>query len=160
MDESEKIELVNRLRDSHSDLQSVLDHTHLKTLVHTDSGWTVRDILGHIASWDRQAALSLTAYKNGSEYSIPDLDETSFNQREVTKARILSEAALLEEWEKARDVLVESVMGIPPELFPGDLLYPWGNERGTVALLVDYMIEHDVEHRAEIAAAVNVSEEG
>ena len=66
---------------------------------------------------------------------------------------------MLEEWEKAREVFVESVMVIPPELYPGDLLYPWGDERGTVALLVDYMIEHDGEHQAEIAAAIKTSED-
>ncbi len=31
--------------------------------------------------------------------------------------------------------------------FPGDLVYPWGGERGDIVKLVEYFIEHDIEHQ-------------
>lgn len=41
------------------------------------------------------------------------------------------------------------------DLFPGDLLYPWGGERGTIAQLVEFLIDHDAEHRDEIVKVTN-----
>ena len=46
---------------------------------------------------------------------------------------------------------------IPDDLFPGDLLYPWGDERGTIADLVVYMTDHAIEHRDEIVRAAEES---
>jgi hypothetical protein len=37
------------------------------------------------------------------------------------------------------------------------LLYPWGDERGSIAHLVETMTEHDVEHRDEIVKAIESS---
>ena len=61
------------------------------------------------------------------------------------------------EWEQAHDELKQAVQEIPVDRFPGDMLYPWGEERGSIATLVDYMIEHDVEHRDEISKALQAS---
>ena len=36
----------------------------------------------------------------------------------------------------------------------GAHIYPWGDERGTIARLVEMMTEHDVEHRDEIVKAI------
>ena len=47
---------------------------------------------------------------------------------------------------------------IPTDRFPGDLLYPWGNERGDIATMVDYMIGHDEEHYLEIEKAIQTAQ--
>ena len=44
----------------------------------------------------------------------------------------------------------KAIEDIPDEFFPGDLVFPWGNESGDIHKLVDYMIEHGIEHRDEI----------
>jgi hypothetical protein len=38
------------------------------------------------------------------------------------------------------------------------MLYPWGDERGDISLLVHYMVEHDEEHLGEILKAVGSSQ--
>ncbi len=43
---------------------------------------------------------------------------------------------------------------MPSAQYPGDLLYPWGDERGSIAQLVELIVEHDAEHRDEIVKAV------
>jgi hypothetical protein len=45
---------------------------------------------------------------------------------------------------------------MPIDLLPGDMLYPWGSERGSISKLIEYMVEHAIEHRGEILKAKQV----
>jgi len=62
MAESEKFDLINRLGESHKTLRAAFNDTDLELVIHTGTGWRIMDILGHIATWDRQAASSLVAF--------------------------------------------------------------------------------------------------
>ena len=156
MSVEEKIRLIDSMTEAHLALRKVLDETDLGMPVYKDSGWRVRDILGHVATWDREVAKSLRAYQAGSEYIIPDLDdeEVDYNERAVQEQRKLSAEQILDEFETAYEEFRSAIQEIPVDRFPGDLLYPWGDERGDIATLAEYMIEHAVEHRDEIAKAV------
>ncbi|MCP4359860.1 MAG: ClbS/DfsB family four-helix bundle protein [Chloroflexi bacterium] len=148
--------LLDLLTETHSALSLTVAEIDPETQVYTenDTDWRVRDILGHVATWDRQVAMSLRAYRTGTEYLIPDLDEDDFNQQAVLKQRELTTQQLFAEWENAREEFKEAVRDIPDDQFPGDLLYPWGDERGAIATLVEYMANHSIEHRDEIVQAV------
>jgi hypothetical protein len=153
----DKQRLLELLTQTHSATRATLEGIDLEMPVYPDSGWRIRDIIGHIATWDRQVAKSLRAFRVGNEYAIPDLDETAFNEQDVLRQQELTTQQVFEEWEQAREDLKEAVKGIPLDQFPGDLLYPWGDERGTIAHLVEMMAEHDVEHRDEIVKAIQSS---
>ncbi len=148
--------LLQRLTETHSAIQSILEGVDLELRVHADTEWRIRDILGHIATWDREISKSLRAFLAGTEYLTPDLDdeETEFNQREVTEQRKLSTQQIVAEWDQARADLKTAIRDIPADRFPGDLRYPWGDERGSIARLVEYFIKHDEEHHAEILKAI------
>jgi hypothetical protein len=60
------------------------------------------------------------------------------------------------EWDLAREDFKLAVQEITLDQFPGDLLYPWGDERGSIAQLVEYMAEHDIEHRDDIVEVIMV----
>ena len=156
MSVEEKKRLINSLTEAHLALRKMLDEVDLEMPVYKDSGWRVRDILGHVATWDREVAKSLNAYRAGSEYLTPNLDEeeVEFNEKAVQEQKKLSVAQLFSELEQAYEEFKAAIQDMPDERFPGDLLYPWGNERGDIATLAEYMIEHAVEHRDEIAKAV------
>ena len=66
---------------------------------------------------------------------------------------------VLKDWEQARKDFIEAVQEISLDRFPGDLLYPWGDERGSIVRLVEYMTDHDAEHRDEIVKAIQTSDE-
>ena len=125
--------------------------------VYGDTGWRVRDILAHIAVWDLEAVKSLRAYRVDGEYAIPNLEEDEFNQQSLLGWRELSAEAVLIQYEQARQDFIDALKDIPSDMYPGDLLYPWGDEHGTIPQLVDYMIGHDVEHRQEIQKAIKAS---
>ena len=151
----ERRRLVEMLTQTHSTTRSLLEGINIEMQVYPDSGWRIRDILGHIATWDREVANSLHAFRNGEEYAIPDHDEDAFNAQDILSQQSLTSEEIYVEWEQSREVYKEAVEQIPLDFYPGDLLYPWGDERGTVAHLVETMVEHDIEHREEIATAIH-----
>jgi hypothetical protein len=146
--------LVEMLTQTHSTTRSLLEGINIEMQVYPDSGWRIRDILGHIATWDREVAKSLDAFRNGEEYAIPDHDEDSFNAQDILSQLKLTSEAIFDEWEQSREVFKNAVEQIPLDFYPVDLLYPWGDERGTVAHLVETMVKHDVEHRDAIEMAI------
>jgi len=159
MTAGDKERLLDLLANAHSILRSTLEGIDPELRVHIDTGWQIRDIIGHIATWDREAAKSIRAFQAGTEYSIPDLDEDVFNQQAASAQRELPIQRLFTELEHARDDFKAAVQEIPPDQFPGELLYPWGDERGSIAHLVEYMVEHDAGHRDEIEKAIRASRE-
>jgi hypothetical protein len=146
--------LMDRLTESHSAIRKLLAESDLDIRVYKDTDWRIRDILGHITTWDREVTKSIRAFAAGTEYSIPDLDEDNFNRDAVLEQKKLPAQQIYLEWEQAREDFKEAIQEISADQFPGDLLYPWGDERGDIPQLVEFMIEHDDEHRAEIEGAI------
>ena len=159
MSDGDKEYLLEKLTEAHSAIRAILEGVDLEMRVYTDTDWRIRDILGHITTWDREVTKALRAFLAGTEYVIPDLDEDEFNQQSVMEQRQLSTKQIQVEWEQARDDFKEAIREVPSDQFPGDLVYPWGDERGSITQLIEYMIEHDEEHRDEIVKAIEASVE-
>lgn len=157
MSVEEKEHLLDLLDESHSAMREMLEGIDLEMHVYTDPGWKIRDIIAHLAAWDRQVAKSIRAYKEGGEYSIVDFDEDAFNERVALEARKWSVEQVLAEWGQARQDFRAAIQEVLLEQFPGDLLYPWGEERGSILKLVRYMCEHDAEHQDDIMNAIQGS---
>lgn len=156
MSTKEKKYLLDILAEAHLAVRAILDDVDLEMPVYEDTGWRIRDIVGHIATWEREVAKSLRNYQLGSEYLIPDLDkgEVEYNERAVLEQRKLSPQQILKEFEQAYNDFRKAIQELSDDRFPGDMLYPWGHERGSIAKLVEYMIEHTVEHKDEIIKAM------
>lgn len=157
MSVEEKKHLLDLLNESHSAMRGTIEGVDMGMRIYIDTGWRIQDILAHIAVWDRQVAKSIRAYKDGGEYFIPEFDEDDFNKQAVSEVGEWSVQQVLTEWEQARQDFKAAVQEIPHEKFPGDLLYPWGDERGSIGKLVRYMCEHDEEHREDIVKALQAS---
>ena len=152
----DKQRLIDLLADTHSATSMVLEGIDLETRIYSESGWRIRDILGHIAGWDRQAAKSLRAFRDGEDYAIPNFDEDATNEAMVREQHDWTAEQVFAEWDKAREDFKLAIQEIALDKFPGDLLYPWGDERGSIAQLVEFMTEHDIEHRDEIVKVIMV----
>ena len=150
----ERQRLVELLNQTHSSTRSLLEGINLEMRVYHESGWRIRDILGHIATWDLEVAKSLDAFRNDGEYAIPEHDEDTFNVQDISNQQRSTSKEIFNKWVQSREIFVESVRIIPLDFYPGDLLYPWGDERGTVAHLVETMADHDIQHRDEIAVVI------
>ena len=155
MTAGEKEHLLKLLTESHAAFRATIEGIDPERRVYAEPSWRIRDVIGHIATWDNQVTKSLRAYQAGSEYSITNLEEDDFNERSVKAQQALTAQQVYVEWEQAREDFKDTLKEIPLDLFPGDLLYPWGDERGSIAKLVEFMIDHDAEHRDEIVKAMN-----
>jgi hypothetical protein len=126
----------------------------LKIIVYEDPPWELRDVLWHIAIWDRQVTKSIQSFTDGGEYSIPSFDEDKFNAEAFLRGKNLTESQILEEYDQARRGFRDAVQGLPVEKYATNFLYPWGDESGNITTLVEDMLEHDREHLAEINAVI------
>jgi uncharacterized damage-inducible protein DinB len=159
MKKSEKKLLINRLLETRAFTRKAIEGADPDFCIYPDADWRIRDIIGHIATWDRQVVNSLKAFMIGNEYCIPDLDEDSFNQQQVAESREMTAHQVFQEGQQARKDFIQAIEEISQDRFHGDLLYPWGDERGNIVKLVEYMIEHEIEHREEIVKAIEGSNE-
>lgn len=147
--------LVNSLLTSHSNTQNTIRGVDLEIVVYQDPPWQIRDVLWHIAIWDRQVTQSIRAFTDGSEYSIPGYEEDNFNNDMYYEGTKLTIEKLLEECDQARFGLRDAVKDLPVEKYSSDFLYPWGDESGDITRLVNDIVEHDEEHLAEIEAVLS-----
>lgn len=157
MTPEEKKHLLKSLTDSHSGLRATIETFDPETQIYSETGWRIRDIISHITTWIREVEKSLRAHQTGTEYVINNLDEDAFNEQSVKVQQDLNAVQVYLEWEQAFEEVKKALDETPLELFPGDLLPPWGNERGTIAGLVEFLIDHDAEHREEILKAVKAN---
>ncbi len=151
---AEKTQLLNLLTSSHTATQNAIEGVDLEIVVYENPSWQIRDIIWHLAAWDRQVTKSIRAFIEGDEYAIPEFDEDAFNREAIIEGRKLSSDQVLIEWHQARTGFKDAIQELPIEKHTLDLLYPWGDERGDIELLVTYMVKHDAEHRTEIASVL------
>jgi hypothetical protein len=150
----DKKHILDLLSESHTTNLALFEGSNLEVSVHENSDWQIRDIIWHITIWDRQVTKSIRAYKAGGEYAISAFNEDEYNKRGFEEGRKLTEEQVIEDYKQAREDFEISVKELPSEKFSDDMLYPWGDEQGDISQLVKYMVEHDGEHRDEIAAAL------
>jgi hypothetical protein len=146
-------DLVGLLSQSYASTQALLDAVDLEIVVYENPDWRVRDVVWHLAVWDRQVAQSIEAFQIGGKYAIPDFDEHKFNEASVKEGRDLSPEQVLKGSNQARQKFQRAVEQFSSDQIEAEVLYPWGDESGDIDKLVNYMVEHDEEHRHEIRTA-------
>jgi hypothetical protein len=152
MNIDDKKKMLEKLNKAHSDIKEVISEENMSFIVFAESEWRIRDLLGHIATWDQEVIKSLKAFLKGESYLIVDLDddESDFNGLAVQEQRKLSDSELLNEWNSTQDDLALLLDEIPLDKFSVDFEYPWGDENGSVQVLIGYMIDHKCGHLEEI----------
>jgi hypothetical protein len=152
-----KTSLLTRLRETHRATREIVDGVDLEICVFSDADWRIRDVLGHIATWDGILAKALNAYIDDSQFVVIhdwDKEEVEFNDRAVLEQRKLSADALIDEWEQAHKGFRDALSAMPLEKLSGDYVYPWADEQGDIVALVEIMIDHNAGHFEDIAKAI------
>ncbi|HAY83816.1 MAG TPA: hypothetical protein DCY42_02520 [Chloroflexi bacterium] len=150
MGKNPKENLLDLISTTYPGLFEQLEGVELERVVFEESGWRGRELLSHMAAWNLVVATTLEHFSRGEDYLIPDLEEDEFNQRTALEHQDLPVDEVKVYWKHSVEELTLAIEKIPAEKFPGDLLYPWGDERGDIIQLVKYFIDHDEEHVAEI----------
>ncbi len=143
--EESRRSLLNLLEHTRSETRSLLSGLDPERPIHDDErAWRVRDILGHLAVWNEEAARSLRAHANGEEYTCLDNRSGYYGYNgpaaEERKAWTLDE--VWAEYEASHDQLKRVVESMPVAQWQQELAFPW-SERGTVEQLIRIMMNHE-----------------
>jgi uncharacterized damage-inducible protein DinB len=105
--------------------------------------WSVKDILGHIASWEEAAAYIVRGIAQGQHPDTTEYDdEDAWNAQQVARKRDWPLTRIRAELSAARRSLLDAIIALPGRLPPDEetLVLDWVNT------------QHDREHRADILA--------
>ena len=145
------------LETRRSKTRSALSGLDPEQVVHDDErAWRVRDVLGHLAVWNGEAARSLEAYAGGGEYTcIPsEAKYYEYNGPAADERRRWTMEQVWAEYEVTHDRLRSVIERMPDEKWDEVMRFPW-NERGTVEQLIQIMMKHEaVDHCALIMKAM------
>lgn len=113
-------------------------------------GWTVREVVIHITGWDLVVDRALQAYVKGDppyQLDNPGIDHS--NQQMVAERKEQPLDQILEEWQQARESLLETLSQLTETDLAAFRPYPW-EEHGTLAEMVGILAEHERWHAGEI----------
>jgi hypothetical protein len=119
--------------------------------IFADSDWTVKDLLAHVAAWDRWEHRAMAALVAGEAPDFAVVEDTdAFNARAVDAWRDRTLAEVLTELYGARAAWVAWLRDVPLEEFfrPRELQgWDWAFPN-----CLEIQWQHDAEHAAQLAA--------
>ena len=146
MDEGER--LIEELGKAQSAMQRAL--SRVDTRAEICPGWTVKEVLAHIAGWDEVGTSAVRAHVAGE--TPPPLDVQgidAYNAHVVAGCETLTYEEVVQRWRMARRQFVHAIDEAPREKLRDRAQFPWG-ETGNIARLVSILVEHEREHAIEI----------
>jgi len=143
-----RTELIQRLEGARQELRAALEA--IDPEMEICPGWTSKELLAHIAGWDRVTIPSLRAHAGGIEPGATAAGDLNLmNAQFIEGYQALSYSQMVSECERVRQELESALEEMPEEKFAEPFLFPWG-ERGTIADLVAILAGHDEEHAREL----------
>ena len=148
---------LDLLEKTRRETRSTLSQFDAERVVHDDErAWRVRDIIGHLGVWNREAARSLDAYAQGSEYNCisgrAEYDE--YNGPAADERRAWTLQQVWAEYEASHDQLKAIIEAMPADQWDREMLYPW-SERGTIEQLIKRMMKHEtIDHCNLVVKAI------
>jgi hypothetical protein len=114
--------------------------------------WSVKNIVAHLASYERALEDLLVAFVDGDPLTFPSPFTADFNDSQVDQRRHLSPSETLAEYNKSHARVMELVREIPDETLRQPGLLPWyGDEYALDDLIVYQYYGHKREHCGQIA---------
>ena len=123
--------------------------------------WSVKDVLAHIAFWERYAANILSAAARGETPQPTADDETERRNASVVAQyyqRPLS--AVIADWQQAREELLEQIERLTDADLNDPDRFPWSEGRALRDHIAGNSYEHEHEHIEQIRAWMGVRVKG
>ena len=116
----------------------------------TLGGWTVADLIHHVAAWDDVAADAIEALVKGRVPFAYAADIDAWNAAAATARRHLGEAPTLADLDTARRRFRDAVLAAPSDLWDASPVGDADGEPVSLRGIVAVWTEHDDEHRLEL----------
>ena len=113
--------------------------------------WSVKDVLAHIAFWERYAVRVLKAARRGEtpEFDVEDSTE-SRNASVVAQYYLTPMGAVIASWHEAREDLLEQVASLSEPDLNDPNRFPWSEGRSLLDRIASNSYEHEQEHIEQI----------
>jgi uncharacterized damage-inducible protein DinB len=136
--------LAESRRDLHRATQDLSEEE--MTQVQVEGVWTIKDVLGHIASWEEICLDPLRRYADGGPFEVEAIKNyLILNEELAARKQDIPLDAILDELNTIRQELVATASKLSAEQWEQRVLFPWGDE-GAVAEMLDELYQHELEH--------------
>lgn len=113
--------------------------------------WSIKDVLGHIADWERRFVEEIIRIRDGIPLQpIPDSDIDAWNATQAAKKKDMPLQQIREEFSRVRQELVNTIESLPQRVLDRKVSV-LGEERD-IPWHVAAAWEHDQEHLPDILA--------
>jgi uncharacterized damage-inducible protein DinB len=143
-----KEETLARLAESRQTLHQAIEGLSEEemTQVQVEGVWTVKDVLGHIASWEETCLEPLRRYADGGPFEVEVIEDyLKWNDEQAARKRDIPLDAILDELATVRQGLVEAANRLSAGQWKQRVPFSWGG-RGTIAEVLDVFYQHELGH--------------
>lgn len=113
--------------------------------------WSVKDVLAHIAFWERYSIGTLRAIARGETPDMLADDETERNNASVVAQYYQRPlAAVIADWQQAREELLEAIEDLNEEDLNDPNHFPWSEGRSLLDRIAGNSFDHEQEHIDQI----------
>ena len=143
-----KEETLARLAESRRVLHQAIEGLSEEemTRIQVEGVWTVKDVLGHIASWEETCLEPLRRYADGGPFQVEVIEDyLAWNDEQAARKRDIPLDAILDELATVRQGLVEAASRLSAGQWRQRVPFSWGGQ-GTIAEVLDVFYRHELEH--------------
>jgi hypothetical protein len=143
-----KEETLARLAESRWALHQAIEGLSEEemTQVQVEGVWTVKDVLGHIASWEETCLEPLRRYADGGPFEVKVIEDyLTWNDKQAIRKRDIPLDVILDELATIRQGLVEAASRLSAGQWKQRVPFSWGGE-GTIAEVLDVFYRHELGH--------------
>jgi hypothetical protein len=145
--------VVGRIRETSTRLELLLARLNVDQMNQPGAvgAWSVKDVIAHIAFWERYEADILRAIARGDAplLGAEDLTETR-NASVVAQYYLRSLSAVIAEWHAAREELVDLIEELSGEDLNDPERFAWSGGRTLLDRIASNSYDHEQEHIDQI----------
>jgi uncharacterized damage-inducible protein DinB len=143
-----KEEALARLAESRQALHQAIEglSDEEMTQIQVEGVWTIKDVLGHIASWEETCLEPLRRYADGGPCEVKVIEDyLAWNDEQATRKQDVPLDAILDELATVRQELIEAASKLSAEQWKQIVPFSWGGE-GTIAEVLEVLYRHELGH--------------
>ena len=147
-----KEEALENLAQSRQAFQKAIEglSEEEKTQVQVEGVWTIKDIIGHLSSWEVMFVEPMQGYADRGVFECDVMaDYGSYNDKEAARKRDVPLDAILSEAATVRQGLVAAANELSVEQLEAEVALPWGGT-GTLSGVLGDLKGHEMEHLGAI----------
>lgn len=116
------------------------------TQVQVEGVWTIKDVVGHITSWEEVILQPLRRFAGGGPFGTNVIEDyLAWNDEQAALKKDIPLDAVLDEATAIREELVATANRLSAEQWEQEVTFPWGGT-GTLSEVLGGLAWHEKEH--------------